>query len=200
MGYVQVPRDIQEFSMKSGWRWSDIERDRFKIWLFENEPASVCLAICTVYFGQDKAQDVFHDFYLDRLDREIDKYDPDLAYSGNAFTWVCSQLRFYCLNRTKRLNREQDLPEENLADSYNLEQAFLENEDKEFRAACKQALPDCILQLDELQQAVVRLRLMELQHNEIARQLGISPDSARQSYHRALPKLVKCLKKKGLKR
>lgn len=120
---------------------SDMDLAARKEWLLRDEVRSELLSIARSLGLRDDAEDVYHEFCLDKLDAIARAYDPkrrDLALAAKAF-------RNYCLTRLAARTRERKkVPTEDLTAASELCSDFPSSlkalEESEVRQAVEQAL------------------------------------------------------------
>lgn len=96
--------------------------------------------------------------------------------------------------RNMRRRAFRRLPHDSLADRPNLADDTIGADERLARAEDELRLLECVSRLTEIQQKVVRLRMLEeLNGHDVARELGLRPDHVATLLHRAKKELCRCV-------
>lgn len=137
-------------------------------------------------WSEEIVQDVFLKLWLNR---------EGLDESGNTWFYLYVITKRLCLNRIREIRKSTLLFDELM---HHLEQAHNRTEEEFFAADMDRQAQEIIATLPQQQRLVFNLSRMEgLSHKEIAKQLGVSPNTVKNHMVQALKTLKSALHQSG---
>lgn len=137
-------------------------------------------------WSEEIVQDVFLKLWLNR---------EGLDETGNAWVYLYVITKRLCLNRLREIRKSIRLFDELM---HHLEQVHNQTEEEFFAADIDRHAQQIIARLPQQQRLVFNLSRMEgLSHKEIAKQLGLSPNTVKNHMVQALKTLKSALHQSG---
>jgi RNA polymerase sigma factor (sigma-70 family) len=201
------PPDIKQIFDKPGRMWTPEERTRVKEWLLESPQLKKLLSFALYYLGEDAAvadaEDAWHNFYVRRLDLQINLYDPARGRRFRNFLLFCFER--FCRDerqqlkqrsqRTVPLEKESQTP---AGETFELDWLIMDEKDEPETAAERReirlALQRCIDALSPAYKTVIILHYFEEQSlTKMSVTLGLTEGNVKMRLYRARQKLAECL-------